>query len=54
MPATVVAERIGWARGITILRERVAELRPLYRPDLLLATDCSCCCDDDDSAKAPI
>lgn len=32
MPATVVAERIGWARGITILRERVAELRPLYRP----------------------
>ena len=32
MPATVIAERIGWPRGITVLRERVAELRPLYRP----------------------
>jgi transposase len=32
MPATVIAERIGWPRGITILKERVAELRPLYRP----------------------
>jgi len=30
MPATVIAERIGWSRGITILKERVAELRPLY------------------------
>ena len=29
MPATVIAERIGWDRGITILRDRVAELRPL-------------------------
>src|SRR3954462_7155170 len=28
MPATVIAERIGWPRGITVLRERVAELRP--------------------------
>jgi transposase len=32
MPATVVAERIGWTRGMTVLRERVAELRPLYTP----------------------
>lgn len=32
MPATVIAERIGWRRGITILKERVAELRPLYLP----------------------
>jgi transposase len=32
MPATVIAERIGWVRGITILRDRVAELRPLFRP----------------------
>lgn len=32
MPATVIAERIGWARGMTVLRERVAELRPLYVP----------------------
>jgi transposase len=32
MPATVVAERIGWEHGITILRDRVAELRPLFRP----------------------
>lgn len=31
MPATVIAERIGWSRGITILKERVAELRPLYQ-----------------------
>ena len=32
MPATVVAERIGWERSITVLRERVAELRPAYLP----------------------
>lgn len=32
MPATVIAERIGWERGITVLRDRVAELRPLYQP----------------------
>ena len=31
MPATVI-ERIGWKHGITILRDRVAELRPLFRP----------------------
>jgi transposase len=30
MPATVIAERIGWTRGITVLRERVAELRPAF------------------------
>ena len=30
MPATVIAERIGWTRGITILRDRVGQLRPLY------------------------
>ena len=28
MPATTIAERIGCDRGITILKERVAELRP--------------------------
>jgi transposase len=32
MPATVIAERIGWGRGLTVLRERVAELRPVYLP----------------------
>jgi len=32
MPATVIAERIGWDRSITVLRERVAQLRPLYLP----------------------
>lgn len=32
MPATVIAERIGWTRGITVLRDRVAELRPTYQP----------------------
>jgi hypothetical protein len=44
MPVRMIAERIGWQRGITILRDRVAELPPLlvlpdscqrtsYRPD---------------------
>lgn len=32
MPATVIAERIDWPHGITILEERVAVLRPLYKP----------------------
>lgn len=32
MPASVIAERIEWPYGITILRDRVAELRPLFRP----------------------
>lgn len=32
MPATVIAERIGWTRGITVLKARVAELRPAYLP----------------------
>ncbi|MDH6146053.1 transposase [Kitasatospora sp. GP30] len=32
MPATVIAERIGWQRGLTILKERVRELRPAYLP----------------------
>jgi transposase len=32
MPATVIAERIGWTRGLTVLKERVAELRPVYLP----------------------
>ncbi len=30
MPATVIAERIGWTRGMTVLRDRIAELRPLF------------------------
>jgi transposase len=30
MPATVVAERLNWPHGITILRDRVAELRPRF------------------------
>jgi transposase len=32
MPATVIAERIGWEHSIRILRDRVAELRPVYLP----------------------
>jgi transposase len=32
MPATVIAERIGWTHSIRILRDRVAELRPVYLP----------------------
>jgi transposase len=30
MPATVIAERIGWERSIRVVRDRVAELRPLF------------------------
>jgi transposase len=32
MPATVVAERIGWQRSIRVLGDRVAESRPVYLP----------------------
>lgn len=32
MPATVIAERIGWVHSSSVLRARVAQLRPLYRP----------------------
>lgn len=34
MPSTVIRERIGWTRSRTVLFDRVAELRPLFRvPD---------------------
>src|SRR6201987_6513437 len=32
MPATVIADRIGWDRSVRVLRDRVAELRPAYLP----------------------
>jgi transposase len=32
MPATVIAERVGWDRSIRVLSGRVAELRPVYLP----------------------
>jgi hypothetical protein len=32
MPATVIAERIGWQRGPTVLKVRVRELRSVFRP----------------------
>jgi transposase len=32
MPATVIAERVGWSRSIRTLSGRVAELRPAYLP----------------------
>jgi transposase len=32
MPATVITERIGWERGLTVLKDRVRELRPAYLP----------------------
>ena len=32
MPATVIAERIGWPFSIRVLSGRVAELRPVYLP----------------------
>jgi transposase len=30
MPATVIAERIGWDRSMTVLKDRVRDLRPLH------------------------
>jgi transposase len=32
MPATVIAERIGWAYSSSVLRARIALLRPMFRP----------------------
>jgi len=32
MPATVIAERVGWSRGMTVFKQRVRELRPAYLP----------------------
>lgn len=32
MPATVIAERIDWPYSVRVLRDRVAELRPLFVP----------------------
>jgi transposase len=32
MPATVIAQRVGWTRSLTVLKDRVRELRPLYLP----------------------
>jgi transposase len=32
MPATVIAERIGWTRSIRVLSGRVAQLRPAFLP----------------------
>jgi transposase len=32
MPATVIAERVGWSRSIRVLSGRVAQLRPVYLP----------------------
>lgn len=32
MPATVIAERIGWTHSLTVLKDRVRELRPLFAP----------------------
>ena len=40
MPSTVIAERIGWSRGKTVLFDRIQQLRPLYRrPDPAQRTD---------------
>jgi transposase len=32
MPATVIAERVGWTRGKTVFADRVRQLRPVYLP----------------------
>ncbi|WP_148220755.1 IS21 family transposase [Xylanimonas cellulosilytica] len=31
MPATVIAKRIGWTRSLTILKDRIRDIRPEYR-----------------------
>lgn len=32
MPATAIAERIGWEHGLTVLKDRVRVLRRYYLP----------------------
>lgn len=32
MPATVIAQRVGWGRGLTVFKQKVATLRPMYLP----------------------
>jgi transposase len=32
MPATVIAERIGWQNSLTVLKDRIRLLRPHYKP----------------------
>ena len=32
MPSTVIAERVGWTRSMSVFRSRVSELRPIYAP----------------------
>jgi transposase len=32
MPVPVIAERIGWTRSLTVLKDRVRQLRPLFVP----------------------
>ena len=32
MPASVLAQRVGWTRSSSVFRARVAELRPLFAP----------------------
>ncbi len=32
MPATVIAQRVGWDRSLTVLKDRVRVLRPVYLP----------------------
>jgi transposase len=32
MPATVLAERVGWDRGMSVFTARVRQLRPFYLP----------------------
>jgi hypothetical protein len=32
MPAPVIAERIGWQQGMTVLKDRVRALRLLFTP----------------------
>ena len=40
MPATVLAERIGWPHSMTVLKDRVRAIRPEYRGVTTDTRDC--------------
>jgi Helix-turn-helix domain of resolvase len=43
VPATVIAERIGWEHSLTVLKVRVRQLRPLFvPPDRASRVSCGC------------
>jgi transposase len=51
MPATVIAERVGWPYSIRTLSGRVAELRPVNRPGFCGGSQCTGEWDDGSSTE---